>query len=119
VKVLIADDDPHVRSAVGLVLANEPGISIVADCPTPDGLVEQVVESGADVLLVDWDMPGFRRTADLRRLHADAPYCHVVALSAHPEERHAALNAGVVSFMCKYDSPERLLSIIRELNSQH
>jgi two-component system response regulator DesR len=116
VKVLIADDDPHVRSAVGLVLANEPGISIVADCPTADGLVDQVIRSEADVLVVDWDMPGFRRTLELRRLHADAPTCHVVALSAHPEERQAALTAGVLSFICKFDAPE-LLALMRELVS--
>jgi len=115
VKVLIADDDPHVRSAVGLVLANEPGISIVTNTPTVDALAESVLSTGADVVILDWDMPGFRRTLEMRRLHADAPNCQVIALTAHPAERQAPFTPAAISLVCKYDAPERLLGVIRSL----
>jgi DNA-binding NarL/FixJ family response regulator len=115
VNVLLADDDPHVRSAVRLLLAEEPGIAIVADCATADGLVERAVCSESDLVLIDWDLPGWRTGAELRRLRASAPGCRVVALSGRPEQRDEALRAGAVSFVCKGDAPERLLAVLRAL----
>ena len=115
VNVLIADDDPHVRSAVRLLLEDEPGISIVAEWATVDGLVEQVVGSRSDVVLVDWDLPGLRNGALLRRLWSDAPGCRVVALSGRPEQRDEALRSGAVSFVCKGDAPDSLLAVLRRL----
>jgi DNA-binding NarL/FixJ family response regulator len=115
VNVLIADDDPHVRSAVRLLLEDEPGISIVAEWATVDGLVEQVVGSESDVILVDWDLPGLRNGIALRRLSSDAPGCRVVALSGRPEQRDEALRSGAVSFVCKGDAPDSLLAVLRRL----
>lgn len=117
--VLIADDDPHVRSAVRLLLEDEPGISIVADCATADGLVERAVGSESDVVLVDWDLPGLRGGAELRRLSSDAPGCRVVALSGRPEQRDEALRSGAVSFVCKGDAPDSLLTVLRRLGVEH
>ena len=114
-RVLIADDDPHVRSAVRLLLRDEPGISGVADWASVDGLVEQVVGSRSDVVLVDWDLPGLRNGAVLRRLWSDAPGCRVVALSGRPEQRDEALRSGAVSFVCKGDAPDSLLTVLRRL----
>jgi DNA-binding NarL/FixJ family response regulator len=118
VNVLIADDDPHVRSAVRLLLEDEPGISIVADCATADGLAERIVCSESDVALVDWDLPGLRG-AELRRLWSDAPRCRVVALSGRPEQREEALRSGAISFVCKGDAPDSLLAVLRRLRVDH
>jgi DNA-binding NarL/FixJ family response regulator len=115
VKVLLADDDPHVRSAVRLLLEDEPGISMVPDCATADGLVEQVASSRPDVVLVDWDLPGLRSGGVLPRLRAGAPSLRLVALSGRPEQRNEALRAGAVSFVSKVDAPESLLRVLRSL----
>jgi two-component system response regulator DesR len=119
VNVLIADDDPHVRSAVRLLLEDEPGIAIVADCATIDSLVERAVCSESDVVLVDWDLPGLRGGAELRRLSSHAPGCRVVALSGRPEQRDEALRSGAISFVCKGDAPDSLLTVLRRLRVEH
>lgn len=112
-RVLLADDDPHVRSALRLLLENEPGVSIVDECATGSSLVEHVVCSGADVVLLDWDLPG-RPAGDLERLRRVCPQCYVIALSGRPEHRLEALRDGV-DFISKGDAPEGLLGLLRAL----
>jgi DNA-binding NarL/FixJ family response regulator len=119
VNVLIADDDPHARSAVRLLLDDEPGMSIVAECASADGLGERVVSSGSDVVLVDWDLPGLRTGVELRRLWTGAPRCRIVALSGRPEQREEALRSGAVSFVCKGDPPDTLLRVLRALRQDY
>lgn len=114
-RVLLADDDLHVRSALRLLLENEPGISIAAECGTGAGLVEQVVCSGADVVLLDWDLPGLP-SGVLERLREVCPDCHIIALSGRPEHRGEALRAGV-EFASKGDAPEALLRILRSFEA--
>jgi two-component system, NarL family, response regulator DesR len=108
VRLVLADDDMHVRSAVHLLLAEEPCVQVVADCWTGAGLVHAIEEHKPDVALVDWELPGLRaREIPLM--------CRVVAMSGRPDQRQAALRAGAVGFVCKGDAPDTLLAVLREL----
>jgi DNA-binding NarL/FixJ family response regulator len=111
VRILVADDDAGIRSALRLLLAEEPDLCVADDCESVDGLVERVQCSRSDVVLVDWDLAG----DELWRLRTEAPGCQVVALSSRPEERAEALRAGAVNFVCKGDPPEALLQALRDL----
>ena len=107
-RLVLADDETHVRSAVHLLLAEEPGVQVVADCSTGACLVHAINEHKPDVALVDWELPGLRaREIPLM--------CRVVAMSGRPDQRQAALRAGAVRFVCKGDAPDTLLSVLREL----
>jgi chemotaxis response regulator CheB len=110
VRILIADDDPHVRSALRLLLENEPHISIVGEAATGEMLVEQAVASCCDVVLLDWDLPGLP-AGYLAGLRAVCPDCRVVALSGRPEHGREARLAGV-HFASKGDTPECLLGLL-------
>lgn len=116
VRVLIADDDAHVRAAIRLLLEQEAGVSSVSECATIDLLVDQAAGFRPDAVLIDWELPGLQPAADhLARLHASAPGTAVVALSCCPELRPDALRAGAANFVCKGDAPDRLVSILRDL----
>ena len=117
-RVLLADDDPHVRSALRLLLENESGVLLVGECDCADDLVDQVICMHADVVLFDWDLPGLRAGDTFDRLRAADPACQLVALSGRPEQRHEALHAGATRFVCKGDAPETLLRLLRELEAQ-
>lgn len=114
-RILLADDDPHVRSALRLLLENEPGVTIAGECPVADQLVEQVLATHACVVLIDWGLPHLRASGAVAQLRAAHPACQLLALSGRPEERADALRAGVVGFVCKGDAPESLLAAVREL----
>lgn len=107
-RLVLADDDPHVRSAIRMVLSEEAAIQVVAECATGASLMDVVQQVAPDVALVDCELPGLRP----REL---ATRCLVIAMSGRPEQRQAALRAGVSRFVCKGDAPDALLTALREL----
>jgi len=115
VRILIADDDPHVRSALRLLLENEPNVSIVGEAASGEALVDEVVATRCDVVLLDWALPGLP-VGYLAALRAVYPECHIVALSGRPEHGSEARLAGV-AFASKGDTPECLLDLLRALGA--
>jgi len=111
--VLLADDDPHVQSAVRLLLEEEAGISLVGECADAESLLERVLCSNSNTILIDWDLPGLEARRELNRLRVGAPGCRVVVLCGRPEERDNALRAGAESFVWKGDAPETLIGALR------
>jgi DNA-binding NarL/FixJ family response regulator len=116
VRVLIVDDDAHVRAALRLLLEQEAGASSVSECATLDRLVDHAARFRPDVVLMDWELPGLQPAANhLARLHAGAPEIAIVALSCCPELQPEALRAGAANFVCKSDAPDKLVAILRSL----
>jgi DNA-binding NarL/FixJ family response regulator len=114
VRVLVADDDPKVRSALRLLLENEPDIAMVGECSTADALVDQVRSSKASVVLLDWDLPDLQSSGVIGQLRTAYPTCQLVVLSCRPEQRAEAVRAGIARFVCKGDPPESLLAALSQ-----
>ncbi|MBV9577059.1 MAG: response regulator transcription factor [Chloroflexi bacterium] len=115
-RVLIADDDVHVRAAIRLLLEHEAGVSCISECATIDRLVDQVAGFHPDAVLIDWELPGLQpASTHLAQLRASAPGTALVVLSCCPELRPDALRAGAANFVCKGDAPDKLVAILRNL----
>ena len=119
-RVLIADDQPQVRSALRLLLKQEPGVAVVGEAENVEEALELATARRPDLVLLDWELPGLR-AADLSKkaklgllpaLRARCPRVKVVALSGRSEARQAALAAGADIFVSKGDPPERLLAAV-------
>lgn len=112
-RVAIADDQPHARSAMRLLLAQEPGITIVGEAADVVEALALVAEQCPDLVLLDWELPGQGSARVLDRLRAARPGLAVIALSGLPDARQAALDAGADGFVSKSDPPEQLLAAIK------
>lgn len=112
-RVLLADDQPEVRSALRLLLEQEPELSIVGEAAETEDLLARAGSGQLDLVLLDWELPGPREGDLLVRLRAIYPGVRVVALSGRPESRRAALSAGADAFVSKGDPPERLLAAVQ------
>jgi DNA-binding NarL/FixJ family response regulator len=112
-RVFLADDQPRVRSALRLLLEQDPQLSVVGEAAAAEGLLAQVRAAHPDLLLLDWELPGLQ-AADplLPALRALCPRLSVIALSGRPEARRAALAAQANAFVSKGDPPERLLAAV-------
>jgi DNA-binding NarL/FixJ family response regulator len=111
-RVLIADDQPHVRSALLLLLRQEPDVTVVGEAGDAEQALELVAGQQPDLVLLDWELPGRGGTATLARLQAARPGLLVIALSGRPESRRAALAAGVDVFVSKGEPPDQLLAAV-------
>ena len=127
-RILLADDQSKLRSALRLLLEQQPGIHVLGEAIDTTGLLDWVKATCPDLVLLDWELPGLeagdpltalRQAQDgssgqglLPTLRELCPYLAVVALSGRPEARRAALEAGVDAFVSKGDPPERLLAAV-------
>lgn len=112
-RVVLADDQASVRSALCLLLNQEPGMEVVAEAADATTLLRAVAEVEADLVLLDWELPGLPSSQLLRLLRYEKPLLKVVAMSSRPEAQRAALEAHVDAFVSKNEAPRYVLSVIR------
>jgi DNA-binding NarL/FixJ family response regulator len=115
VRILVADSDVRVRSALHVLLMQEPEPTLVAECPDLDSLVEQLRAFRPHLVLLDWDLPGRPTPALLFGRHAPEAHPKLIVLSQRPEARQMALAMGADGFFHKGDSPETLLAACRSV----
>ena len=114
-RVLIADDQAQVRSAMKLLLKQEPGMIVVDEAEDLDQVLDLTRGRRPDLVLLDWELPRRGGKAALEGLHAAWPGLAVIALSGRAEARQAALSAGADAFVSKGDPPDRLLEAVADL----
>jgi DNA-binding NarL/FixJ family response regulator len=111
-RVLLADDQAKVRSALRLVVGQQPGIIVQGEAVDTTGLLDWLKAAAPDLVLLDWELPGPDREDLLPRLRAVCPGLKVIAMSGRPEARESALEAGAEAFVSKGDPPETLLAAL-------
>ena len=116
-RVILADDKAKVRSALRLLLEQQPGIDILGEAVDSTGLLDWVKVVCPDLVLLEWELPGLPAAALLPLLQYHCPGVRLMIMSSRPEVRREALEAGADVFMSKGDPPERLLMALDELRA--
>lgn len=111
-RVLLADDQVEVRSALRFLLEQELEIDVIGETAEARDLLSQVEIAQPDLVLLDWELPGSLVAELLFALRARCVQMKVVALSGRPEARQEALAAGIDAFVSKGDPPEHLLTVL-------
>ncbi|WP_149539552.1 response regulator transcription factor [Siccirubricoccus phaeus] len=111
-KILVADDDPHIRSVILFALARA-GFTAVEAADGPAALAAFAREA-PDLVVLDVAMPGMEGTEVCRRLRQSSAV-PVIFLSARDEEvdRILGLELGGDDYMVKPFSPRELVARIR------
>src|SRR5947209_7560278 len=98
-RVILADEQASVRSALRLLLTHELQMQVVGEASDVHGAQALLVASCPDLLLVAWRLFDGQPAATVLALRSLCPHLLVVALSSHEEERRSALAAGVDGFV--------------------
>jgi len=114
-EILLADDSLEVRSALRLLLEQEYKSAIVTEISDRRSLIAHLNKSCPDVVLLDWELPGFKREDIQDLLQACCPQMKVIAMSSKYEAHKEARTAGVNAFVSKAEPPEKILSTLNSL----
>lgn len=111
IRVLLADDQALVRGAMAALLSLEADLEVVAQVGRGDEVVDVARLSGAQVCLLDIEMPGTDGIEAARRVAAELPGCRslIVTTFGRPGYLRRALEAGAGGFVVK-DTPARELA---------
>lgn len=115
VRVLVADDQSMVRAGFRMLLAQEPGIEVVAEASNGLEAVEKAARFRPTVVLMDIRMPELDGLEATRRILAADDTARILILTTFDldEYIYEALRAGASGFVLKDDPPDQLIAAIR------
>jgi two-component system response regulator DesR len=117
IRLLLADDQALIRTALATLLALEEDFEVVADIGRGDEVVPAVLEHEPDVALIDIEMPGVDGLAVAATLAEVAPRCRVLILTTFGRAGYLrrAMEAGALGFVVKDAPAEQLASAVRRV----
>jgi DNA-binding NarL/FixJ family response regulator len=118
IRVLLADDEPLVRTGIAMILDAEDDIDVVDVVGDGRAAVLRARETAPDVVVMDVRMPVMDGVEATRRIldeqEPGSPQSGVLVLSTfHVDEAvHGALRAGASGFVLKDAAPDELVAAV-------
>ncbi|MFJ6567284.1 response regulator [Streptomyces sp. NPDC091292] len=116
VRVVVADDERMVRTALRVIIDAEDDLTVVGEAASDAEAVAVVRELRPDVVLMDVRMPetdGIRATEQILRNLADPPRIVVVTTFENDAYVYEALRAGASGFLLKRAEADALVQAVR------
>ncbi len=115
IRLLIADDHPLVRSALGQLLDGADDITVVATTSDGHEAVAAALEHSPDVVLMDLEMPGLDGIEATRAIKDGGSDARVVILTTFSDRERilGALDAGAVGYLLKDAEHDEIIRGVR------
>lgn len=117
IRLLLADDQELIRTALATLLALAPDFEVVAEVGRGDEVVAAAQAHHPDVALLDIEMPGLDGLAAAAVLSQQVPECRSLILTTfgRPGYLRRAMESGARGFVVKDAPPEQLVNAIRRV----
>jgi len=114
IRVVIADDQALVRSALRLILEGDPDLTVLGEAADGQGALDAARRLRPDIILLDLHMPGRDGVWASEQISELVPEVKILVLTAFDTDRlvSSALRAGAVGFLLKDSSPEQILGAV-------
>ena len=119
IRVLLADDENLIRSALAALLGLEDDVEVVAEAASGDEALAMARRHRPDVAVLDLQMPDPDGIAVTETLRAELPECAAIIVTSYGRPGHLkrALAAGVRGFLPKTVSARVLGEVVRTVNA--
>jgi EAL domain-containing protein (putative c-di-GMP-specific phosphodiesterase class I)/FixJ family two-component response regulator len=117
IRVLVADDEPVVRAALGELVEAEDTLELVGVATDAQGAIDLALREHPDVALLDVKMPGGGGPRAAREIRIGSLQTRVVALSAY-EDRTSVLEmlrAGAVGYLVKGTRAAEIVKMVHNV----
>ncbi len=116
IRILLVEDNEVYRSSLELLLGMEEGLEVVGGVADGRAAAAAAVDAAADVVLMDFRLPGSDGAEATRAVLAARPQAAVVCLTAEatPEEDEEVRAAGATALVRKGGPLEQLVATIRQ-----
>lgn len=118
IRVLLADDENLIRSALAALLSMEDDLQVVAQAASSEEALAMARAHRPHVAVLDLQMPGLDGIAVAEALRSEVPGCASVIVTSHGRPGHLkrALAAGVGGFLPKTVSAHVLADVVRAVH---
>jgi len=117
IRVTIFEDNPTRRDGLKLLLDNSPGFECAGVFENCNHVLDDVLNSQPDVILMDIEMPGINGIEAVKRIKEEYPVMPVMMQTVfdHDEKVFQSILAGATGYMLKKTPPVKLLEAIQEI----
>ncbi len=115
IKVFVADDHPIFRHGLRQIIEQTPELKVVAEADDGETALEKLAAGGAEVAILDIDMPGRDGFEIARAIRAQRLSVAVIFLTMHKDERflNQALDLEVKGYVLKDSALTEIVGCIR------
>lgn len=116
ITIALADDHNLVREGIAMLLKEEPGFQVVAQCSNGRELVSETSRLRPNVVVVDISMPELNGLEAARQIRKLCPHTRIIVLSVYSDESYIrdALELGISGYVIKADAGNNLIEAIRK-----
>src|SRR3712207_997713 len=114
-RILVADDHPLFRSAIGHTLEAHPDLEVVGEAADGQEVVELCRRLRPELVLMDLRMPVMDGVAATKAIKGELPEILVLVLTAldEPQKLHDSLEAGASGYVLKDAPIARITDAVR------
>ena len=121
VQVILVDDHPLFRRGVAELLQDSEQFNVVAEFNDPQNVLEHVIQTPPDLVLMDLHMPDSSGLELLQQIKQACSSVRVVMLTASDDPAHLmdALRLGAEGYLLKDTEPAQILERLEAILNGH
>lgn len=119
IRLVIADDHPIVRQGMRQIIETDPDLKIVAEVGDGVTALAQICETGAEIAILDVNMPQQDGFAVLREVRRQGLRTSVIILTMHNDEAtfNMAMDAGAQGYVLKECAIDEIITCIKTVHA--
>jgi two-component system invasion response regulator UvrY len=118
-KIMLADHHSQALWALKTMLQEKSQFEVIGDAVDAYKLLNLVIETPPDLILMDSELPGMSNTHLINELHKVKTKPVVVVMGTSTEQGRMLIKAGADAYINKSDPPERMLEIMEKFESEY
>jgi DNA-binding NarL/FixJ family response regulator len=119
IRILAADDHQLIRQGIAGLIADEPGMTLVAEAANGREAIDQFRRHRPDVTLMDLQMPEMNGIDAMTAIRAEFPDARIIVLTTYTGDVQVlrAIKAGASGYLLKSTLVNEMLAAIRAVHA--